>query len=65
MTDLERLLDASLRIERYKTEAILAAEAIVSLTNEVALLRASLRIAECRAMRREVRWPINDLGAHV
>ena len=55
MSDLERLLTASLEIARLKREASLRADAISALKGmladrdqEIALLRASLDHANCR-----------------
>ena len=55
MSDLERLLTASLEIARLKREALLHADAISALRDtladrdqEIALLRASLDHANCR-----------------
>lgn len=64
-SDMELLLEASLTISRMKREQALSAEAVAALARDNALLKASLRIANLKLERRDVRWPINDLGANV
>jgi hypothetical protein len=58
MTDLERLLSASLEIARLKREASLRAEAIAALKDtlalreeEIALLKARLRVSDIKMRR--------------
>lgn len=48
MSDLEKLLSASIEISQLKREAKLSADAITALSSEVAFLRASLSARECQ-----------------